>query len=378
MSFGQDFLKGFFGSDYVKDFRHASKTFRSAGYDLAPRQKFLYHVYFNLNTNQIPVLNQAFPKGDKTNLGLLVKEVQLPQYEIDTDTLNQYNRKRIIQKKINYKPIRLTMHDDSADLARKLWYNYYSYYYKDPSQSYNGVPNRNGNLGTSSTPTGMNYNDRDIYNLARSGAVNDWGFIGESYADGTASPNGKPPFFLDIVIYGFSQKKAASYTLINPVIVGYEHDDYNYSDGGGILENTMTIAYETVKYGSDVVSQDSIPGFGDPSNYDTSPSTISRPGSTGSITGPGGILSTIGGLGKDLEAAGKGDLLGILGAVQKAGALKDQGRNIGSIIKGEARGKVSEILRDEALTRTIRSGISTPTPPGNNNTTVVGNTKTYR
>lgn len=378
MSFGQDFLKGFFGSDYVKDFRHASKTFRSAGYDLAPRQKFLYHVYFNLNTNQIPILNQAFPKNDKTNLGLLVKEVQLPQYDIDTDTLNQYNRKRIVQKKINYKPVRLIMHDDSADLARKLWYNYYSYYYKDPSQSYNGVPNRNGNLGTSSTPTGMDYNDRDIYQSSRSGSVNDWGFIGESYADGTSSPNGKPSFFLDIQIYGFSQKKAASYTLINPVIISYEHDNYDYSDGSGILENTMTIAYETVKYGSDVVSQDSIPGFGDPSTYDTSPSTISRPGSTRSITGPGGILSTIGGLGKDLEAAGKGDLMGILGAVQKAGALKDQSKNIGSIIKGEARGKVSEILRDEAFTRAIRSGISTPTPPGNNNTTVVGNTKTYR
>ena len=54
MAFGEDFLKGFFGSDFLKDYTHASKTFRSDNGALAPRRKFLFHVVFNLNVQQIP------------------------------------------------------------------------------------------------------------------------------------------------------------------------------------------------------------------------------------------------------------------------------------------------------------------------------------
>jgi hypothetical protein len=99
MAFGADFLKGFFGSDYLKDYTHASKTFRANGYQLAPRYKFLFHVYFNLNTVEIPKLKEVFNRADQEDIGLLVKTVQLPNYDIDVETMNQYNRKRLIQKK---------------------------------------------------------------------------------------------------------------------------------------------------------------------------------------------------------------------------------------------------------------------------------------
>ena len=39
---------GFFGTDYQKDYAHAAKLMRSNGMALAPKQKFLFHVYFNL------------------------------------------------------------------------------------------------------------------------------------------------------------------------------------------------------------------------------------------------------------------------------------------------------------------------------------------
>ena len=89
-------LKGFLGSDYLKDYRHASKTFRSAGMDLHPRHKFLFHVYFNLNVTELPGLRSAFSVDDQARVSLLVKNIQLPNYTIDVDTLNQYNRKRLV------------------------------------------------------------------------------------------------------------------------------------------------------------------------------------------------------------------------------------------------------------------------------------------
>ena len=133
MAFGQDFLKGFFGSDALKTYSHASKTFLTNGYELAPRSKFLFHVYFTINTQQVPALKNAFPSSDVAQVGLMVKTVQLPSYELKVETLNQYNRKRLAQTNLDYNPVQIEFHDDGGDLTRSLWYYYYSYYYKDPN-----------------------------------------------------------------------------------------------------------------------------------------------------------------------------------------------------------------------------------------------------
>jgi hypothetical protein len=72
MSFGQDFLKGFFGpGDGLKDYAHASKTFLSNGYELAPRTKFLFHVYFTINT-AVPELRAIYGSQESTTIGLMV------------------------------------------------------------------------------------------------------------------------------------------------------------------------------------------------------------------------------------------------------------------------------------------------------------------
>ena len=147
MSFGQDFLKGFIGDNGLRDYTHASKTFRTNGYELKPRFKFLFHTFFNLNTTGIPALASAFQNGDQASIGLSVKTVDLPSYQVNVDTLNQYNRKRLVQSKIEYNPVTITFHDTGSDLIRDLWYMYYSYYYKDPVQKYEGVANTSGKIG---------------------------------------------------------------------------------------------------------------------------------------------------------------------------------------------------------------------------------------
>ena len=138
MSFGQDFLQGFFTPNGLKDYAHAAKTFRTNGYELSPRTKFLFHVFFNINTGQIPALQNVFGNGDVASVGLMVKTAQLPTYTVSIDTMNQYNRKRLVQSKIQYNPVQIVFNDDQGDLIRNMWYNYFSYYYKDPSQKYQG------------------------------------------------------------------------------------------------------------------------------------------------------------------------------------------------------------------------------------------------
>jgi hypothetical protein len=192
MSFGQDFLKGYIGDNGLRDYTHARKTFRTKGYELAPRLKFLFHTYFNLNP-QIPGVQQLLGNGNVASIGLSVKTVDLPSYQISVDTLNQYNRKRLVQSKIKYQPIQITFNDDGGDLIRNLWYTYFNYYYKDPVNKYEGVPNTNGNSGDlQTTPAGFSYNTSDTYSNR---FVNDWGYAGESYSDGTFTGSGKPAFF---------------------------------------------------------------------------------------------------------------------------------------------------------------------------------------
>ena len=356
MTWGQDFLTGFAGAQGLKDYAHASKTFRTNGYELAPRNKFLFHVYFNLNTTEIPTLSNIFSASEQAKIGLLVKTIQLPTYTLDTETLNQYNRKRIIQKKINYLPVTMTFHDDGGDLSRNLWYNYYSYYYKDPSQQYGSASNQNGSIGAVANEPGFTYGQRDIY--ANNRPVNDWGYIGEGYSQGAAGASGgpggnqstgKPAFFRDITIYGMDQHKWASYVLINPLVKEWKHDQYNYSEGGGTMENSMTIEYETVKYYSGAIGgsrpDTNVKGFADPAHYDNIRSSLARPGSTRSVLGQGGLLDAGIGIAQDLAA---GNLTGVIGAIQKAGTAYNtfKGQNIRSIVNEEANAAVKSVIRN--------------------------------
>jgi len=356
MAWGEDFLRGFFGGQGLKDYAHASKTFLTNGYEYAPRNKFLFHCYFNINTSEVRPLQAVFSETEKSTIGLMVKSIELPKFKMETEVLNQYNRKRLIQKKINYDPVQVTFHDDGGDLTRNMWYNYYSYYYKDPSQQYGGASNQNGSIGPIQSLPGFGYNNRDIY--ANDRPVNDWGFIGESYdqsnsgssgvGSGADQSSGKPPFFKDITIYGMNQHKWASYVLINPLIQSWSHDTYNYSEGSGVMQNTMSIQFETVKYYSGAIGavrpDTNVRGFADPAYYDNIRSSLARPGSTSTVLGQGGLLDAGIGIVQDLQSGG---VAGVIGAVQKAGTAYNtfKGKDLRAITNEEANLALKDVLR---------------------------------
>lgn len=373
MAFGQDFLKGFFGSDSLRDYTHASKTFRTDGYALSPRNKFLFHVSFTLNTD-IAAIRNVYQVSDQAAIGLAVKSVQLPTFDLNVQELNQYNRKRLVQTKVSYNPVNIVFHDDTSDLIRGLWYNYFSYYYKDPTHKYRNLATTDGSIGNSTIDqNGFNYNGRDVYNAER--VVDDWGFTGEGYQDASTNlmvnTSGKAPFFKDIVITGLAQHQVVQYVLINPMIKQWQHDTYDYSQGGGVMQNTATIMYETVKYIDGAISgirpDTNVFGFGDPATYDTTLSPIARPGSNATVLGPGGLLDTGIGIIGDLQS---GSVAGVLGAVQKAGTAYQtfKNRDIRAVAKEEAIVSAKEVLRGvqtgpKRPWQNSTQGIIVPTPP---------------
>jgi hypothetical protein len=370
MSFGQDFLQGFFTANGLKDYAHGAKIFRTNQYELLPRYKFLFHVFFNINVGQIPALQSVFGEGDVATVGLMVKSAQLPSYTMNVDTMNQYNRKRLVQSKLNYNPVQIVFNDDQGDLIRNMWYNYMSYYYKDTASQYKGAGVTDGTIGRLATQqNAFSYNTRDTYSDSRS--VNDWGYIGESYTDGlrnigAGKEGGKPAFFRDITIYGLSQKRYASYTLINPMIKEWQHDTYDYSQGNGLMTNIMNIEYETVKYGTGAVGgatpSNNVTGFADPNRYDTSKSALARPGATATVFGQGGLVDALEGTYNDLAALGdeRGGVQNILGAVQKAGTAYEtfKNKNIRSIAQTELRQYAQDAAR-QVLPAAVRVAANT-------------------
>lgn len=366
----KDAAGAFFGSDYLRDYTHASKTFRTNGYQYAPKLKFLFHVYFDINTE---ALSQNVSTG--ANFGLDVKTIKLPSFNFMTHDLNQYNRKRIVQTKIKYDPIDIHFHDDNGNMINSLWYSYYTYYYKD-ANSVNiklgkNAPPPTYYTGEKTSTKAINYNERTTYADSISGD-DTWGYIGETSSPNPEANPAKAPFFKNITVFGFNQHNFIAYTLVNPIITRFAHDTYDYSQNGGIMENVMTLDYETVSYHQGALDgnkpSDIVTGFGEGGYYDRTVSPIAQPGSNSSILGKGGLIDAAGG------AIGQ---LGTnpLAAIKTLGTAYNTSKsiNLGATLKAEAgallqNALVGAIQGNQNPTRNVQFGIpvygATPSTQG--------------
>lgn len=365
--FFQQFLQGavdgFLGSPNLKDYRHASKTFITNGFQNTPKFKWLFHVYFGINKQFITNNPRVFP--DTTNYGLMVKSIELPKYQVAVDELNQYNRKRYIQKKINYNPIRISFHDDNANQIRNLWYAYYSYYYNDPSQPQNPTANPQSRTPIGASATSLN--NRNIYNNDISDQVN-WGYLGEISTSNLSRETiqQKIPFFSSIKIFGFNQHNFALYELINPVIDSFNHDTYSYAETASTMENSMSIKYESVKYYDGALNGRNpgqvVEGFGDPATYDTELSPIARPGTNRTVFGQGGLVDSGIGILNDLSNGN------VLGAVQTAGRVSRTFKNSQQILQSAKAELVAGAVSAVTNPQTVRSVFNFPSIGSNTGT----------
>lgn len=314
---------GFFNDAYLRDFKHASKTFVTDGFANAPKFKYLFHVYFEINTSLTSATN-VFP--DPVIPGLLVKNISLPKFSMTMAEMNQYNRRRYVQTRIAYDPISIVFHDDNRGAIKKLWHNYYSYYYND------------------AVTISENYKRPEMLekkNLYSSDISDDqnWGYSGEptSSAVGASIGNPKPNFFKSIKIYGFDQHNYSCYTLLNPIIEKFDHDTYDYYQPNGTMENKMTIRYEGVQYSeSNGLKPETANGFATEQYYDKTLSPISRPGGNKSIMGQGGLVDGVSGIADDIS---KDD---IGGAIAKGLNIANTWKNPKSILTAAKSELVSQ------------------------------------
>lgn len=268
------FLQQLATGDQIKDFKHASRLFVDNNYALSPKYDWLYHVYFDLDPSLTKVGRDRVLEA-----GMLVKSVDLPKFNIDTKTFNNYNRPEIVQTKIKYDSVQITFHDDQSDVVRGLWFDYFNHYYRDMDASYSD------GAGT----VNPMYHTKNQYRLGQRETLNNFGYTPRNHG----GANG-PQYIQAIRIYSLHQKKFSEYTLVNPMITSFGHGTHSSSSNGG-LEHSMTLSYSTILYASGYVTKNTVKGFAD-LHYDKSPSPLTAAGGgTNSILGPGGIVSALDG-----------------------------------------------------------------------------------
>lgn len=338
----------------LADYAHAARMFTDDSFRLAPKQKFLYHVSFNINPQSVAALPN-FNRTVTEELNMLVKSVDLPKYSIATATKNQYNKKRKVQTKIEYDPITIVFHDDNYGITTAMWQMYYQYYFRD------GTYQIKDGTNTASSTVPKEYNKGNFYATDTQFNKQRFGLDNDSFS----------PFFTTIQIFQMARKRYTCYTLVNPVITQWQGDTLSYASNDPAA-NSMTIEFETVFMSRGPVQTGIAPkGFGG-RHYDQSPSPLTLAGGgTTSLFGVGGVLSDLAGFGggknpfSDIESqngSGGGSLL--KRAIQFANRLK----NAKNLSKEGLRQEGLQILKGGlgAISRGGVSGLAGLVMPKNN------------
>ena len=312
----------------MANYTHATRLFIDDNFRLAPKTKFNYYLRIELDPSAHKAANFTTKHAEET--GLLVKTADLPKFKFETQTYNQYNRKRIVYKMITYDPVSFSFHDDNQGVINALWAIYYGYYIKDrhlPAAAY----------GDKSEPYRATGTELNKY---RYGLDND----------------ASSQLFRSVTLYTMGRRRFIGYTLVNPKITAWDHGDRDYASTSDPAESKMTLEYEAVVYSAGTVSEGNPKGFAT-LHYDNSPSPLTvAGGGTGNLLGEGGVLdgleSVFGAVGDGTAFSSGGNFLST--AIKAVNTYK----GVKGLSKAGLKSEAINILTSPAGTQAVANTIS--------------------
>lgn len=317
------------GGPNMKSYQHATKLYVDGNYARLPKFNHLYFVGFNINDKV--VRDPSWLQTGVNEVGLLVKSASLPKFKIATETMNQYNRKTQVQTKLNYEPVSMEFHDDNSEITNGLWKNYYRYYYTD--SIYGGKDDT-----VAPTPSQVSLGKKLFGGLLSPGRKRikslESSTVPEAYTNNKYKVSTYPygldnlqtiPFFKSIDIFVLHQQKFTQYTLVNPKIISWDHDDVAQGESTKLMRNKMSVVYENVLYNNGSIGKGSRSGIFAEAFYDSSPSPLSIAGKGSlSLFGSGGIIGGIEDVFGENGALAQGNYLAA--ALQAATLIKNAGQ----------------------------------------------------
>lgn len=222
----------FYEEPYFKSPTNAVKSFGfdepawgskgAAGKTLAPpRPKFLFMVRF------VRGVGEGGPSW-ANGVPIAVKKMDRPTIIPQITTMNQYNKKRLVQTGVKYETVNIDFHDTADSMVNYLWYEYANHYYGDYRRT----------------------NDFD-WGYDQTGEFRNTGGMGFGATIPTAGSPDAPGsleagnFFKKIECYQFFGAHYVQYDLINPKITRFDPDDFDY-EANNSHSIRMSIDYEAV------------------------------------------------------------------------------------------------------------------------------------
>lgn len=258
---------------FLRTPRHATFNYNQNAptlYRNQPRIPFEFYVDFKLNSigSAAAFISEYFGSSDLKQFMPLVKTVTMPSFKIQTDPLNQYNRKRISQTKITFDPVKIVFHDVVDGKTLKFWEMYYRYYFMDGNEPgmndrkeldqdsgvySNEVRNPQDNtvsrniyqprpINSSVAPTSTNGQKSKLQNIVANKLEN------HNFGFNLFEIQNVRNLINSIDIYQVHGGKFNQVSLVNPRISAFTHDTLDYSESSKTLELSFTIDYEYAYY----------------------------------------------------------------------------------------------------------------------------------
>lgn len=252
-------FEGIFGgifdqSVFLRDSRHAANTYGLNKSDLSngtPRHKFEFFVKIKFNTEVRDFVRAFLKDNDQDIVHTMIKSIVMPSMNIDTEVLNQYNKKRISQTAISYNPISITFHDSVEGRTLRLWEMYYEYYFRD------GLANEKISAGTDK-PTSFFDAFVDVFTgtggttLTRNPSEFTNDILKDKFVDNygyNLQRVGNQKYLIDAIeIYQIHGGKFSRTDIIRPRVTSFTHDTLDYEDSQGLVEMKLDFDYEGVVY----------------------------------------------------------------------------------------------------------------------------------
>jgi hypothetical protein len=190
-----------------------------------PRFKHLWTIRPRLTSGARDLItSKGYPEDQLeallSELTYRAQSVDLPTWQIATQTLNQYNKPRLVHTKVEWQPVTIKFLDTVDNAFQELLLMYNSYYFPN---------NFNGAGASAMSPDQLSLEFNGSYGAR---AVND------------TDDN----FFFSIEILREFAGQITAVSIINPKITAVQHDGMDYTDTGSFLTWTVTLSYETAVF----------------------------------------------------------------------------------------------------------------------------------
>ncbi len=205
-----------------------------------------FFVVFNLYplvNDDFLVPKYNFLKAFRDRLHFLCHTVEGPKFQIQQDVINQYNRKRVVNRKIDYDPVSLRMYDTVDGLGLKFIKMLYEFEFQNARlYTLGSTTERNG--------TRDNYQESVLTNESQFKQNHNFGM--------RSQPNHTHRLIKSIDLYQLAGTLYSRAKMIHPRLSRMDMDQFDYSSSA-VTNLSMGFQYENLLFDEVAVRDESLP-----------------------------------------------------------------------------------------------------------------------